>query len=185
MGWFGNKQHKESSKSTSRPESSSARGTSRREYSAPAPAAAATTKSPGSSIYANTAPTVKATEQSIHQEYEQYSQPEYSEDVEEQTQNENTMAGDHHRGVHDDRRTVADDDEMIMVDKGQAHGEDYEDASRSFSQAEDTLPERASFNDTSKQNHLNSLFNGHLMKWKFEAEEGSGFIRIPACTFSF
>lgn len=33
---------------------------------------------------------------------------------------------------------------------------------------------------TTKQNHLNSLFNGHLMKWKFEAEEGSGFIRIPA-----
>ena len=33
---------------------------------------------------------------------------------------------------------------------------------------------------STKQNHLNSLFNGHLMKWKFEAEEGSGFIRIPA-----
>jgi len=30
------------------------------------------------------------------------------------------------------------------------------------------------------QNHLNSLFNGHLMKWKFEAEEGSSFIRVPA-----
>jgi len=29
-------------------------------------------------------------------------------------------------------------------------------------------------------NHLNSLFNGHLMKWKFEAEEGSAFIRVPA-----
>lgn len=34
--------------------------------------------------------------------------------------------------------------------------------------------------DDHKQNHLNSLFNGHLMKWKFEAEEGSAFIRIPA-----
>lgn len=31
-----------------------------------------------------------------------------------------------------------------------------------------------------RQNHLNSLFNGHLMKWKFEAEEGSAFIRLPA-----
>jgi len=31
-----------------------------------------------------------------------------------------------------------------------------------------------------RQNHLNSLFNGHLMKWKFEAEEGSAFIRVPA-----
>lgn len=29
-------------------------------------------------------------------------------------------------------------------------------------------------------NHLNSLFNGHLMKWKLEAEEGSSFIRVPA-----
>jgi EF-hand domain pair len=34
--------------------------------------------------------------------------------------------------------------------------------------------------DSVRQNHLNSLFNGHLMKWKFEAEEGSPFIRIPA-----
>jgi hypothetical protein len=35
---------------------------------------------------------------------------------------------------------------------------------------------------TSKNNasHLNSLFNGHLMKWKFDAEEGPGYIRIPA-----
>ena len=30
------------------------------------------------------------------------------------------------------------------------------------------------------QNHLNSLFNGHLMKWKYEAEEGSAFLRVPA-----
>ncbi|KAL7572416.1 hypothetical protein ACA910_006595 [Epithemia clementina (nom. ined.)] len=31
-----------------------------------------------------------------------------------------------------------------------------------------------------QQNHLNSLFNGHLMKWKYEAEEGSSFLRVPA-----
>mmetsp|Transcript_986 Transcript_986/g.1285 ORF Transcript_986/g.1285 Transcript_986/m.1285 type:complete len:283 (-) Transcript_986:179-1027(-) len=31
-----------------------------------------------------------------------------------------------------------------------------------------------------RQNHLNSLFNGHLMKWKYEAEEGSSFLRVPA-----
>jgi len=30
------------------------------------------------------------------------------------------------------------------------------------------------------QSHLNSLFNGHLMKWKFEAEEGTIFLRVPA-----
>eukprot|EP00522_Entomoneis_paludosa_P013116 CAMPEP_0172452290 /NCGR_PEP_ID=MMETSP1065-20121228/10006_1 /TAXON_ID=265537 /ORGANISM="Amphiprora paludosa, Strain CCMP125" /LENGTH=281 /DNA_ID=CAMNT_0013204331 /DNA_START=30 /DNA_END=875 /DNA_ORIENTATION=+ len=35
--------------------------------------------------------------------------------------------------------------------------------------------------DLEKQsNHLNSLFNGHLMKWKYEAEEGSSFLRVPA-----
>lgn len=32
----------------------------------------------------------------------------------------------------------------------------------------------------SRANHLNSLFNGHLMKWKLEAEEGNAFIRVPA-----
>jgi len=32
----------------------------------------------------------------------------------------------------------------------------------------------------SSSSHLNSLFNGHLMKWKFDAEEGPGYIRIPA-----
>ena len=31
-----------------------------------------------------------------------------------------------------------------------------------------------------QSNHLNSLFNGHLMKWKYEAEEGSSFLRVPA-----
>jgi hypothetical protein len=31
-----------------------------------------------------------------------------------------------------------------------------------------------------KAGHLNSLFNGHLMKWKLEAEEGNAFIRVPA-----
>lgn len=34
--------------------------------------------------------------------------------------------------------------------------------------------------ERTRQNHLNSLFNGHLMKWKYEAEEGSPFIRVPA-----
>jgi hypothetical protein len=29
-----------------------------------------------------------------------------------------------------------------------------------------------------QQDHLNSIFNGHLMKWKYEAEEGSAFLII-------
>jgi EF-hand domain pair len=28
--------------------------------------------------------------------------------------------------------------------------------------------------------HTNSLFNGHLMKWKYNSEEGTPFIRLPA-----
>lgn len=29
-------------------------------------------------------------------------------------------------------------------------------------------------------NSLNGVFNGHLMKWRFEAEEGGPFLRVPA-----
>lgn len=53
---------------------------------------------------------------------------------------------------------------------------DLEDPSKSYSR--DEYVERET--DASRQNHLNSLFNGHLMKWKFEAEEGSPFVRVPA-----
>jgi len=53
---------------------------------------------------------------------------------------------------------------------------DTEDPSKSFSRD----LENDYVSDTYRQNHLNSLFNGHLMKWKYEAEEGSSFIRVPA-----
>lgn len=43
--------------------------------------------------------------------------------------------------------------------------------------------ENAMYSEHSKNSHINSLFNGHLMKWKFEAEEGTGFLRVPACKF--
>ena len=50
----------------------------------------------------------------------------------------------------------------------------------SYSREEESAEDRTSYDDSARQNHLNSLFNGHLMKWKFEAEEGSAFIRVPA-----
>jgi hypothetical protein len=77
-------------------------------------------------------------------------------------------------------RDDSDDDENIMVvdhppdEKAKMY--DMEDGSQSISRdagdAMSASEDRAS--------HLNSLFNGHLMKWKYEAEEGSPFIRVPA-----
>jgi len=83
------------------------------------------------------------------------------------------------------------EEDMVMVDPKVREEEpedefgDVENRTSSFSrgtEAEDpgNFPPRYSSN-SSKQNHLNSLFNGHLMKWKFAAEEGTSFIRIPAC----
>lgn len=85
------------------------------------------------------------------------------------------------------------EEDMVMVDpkfrleEPEDEYADVENATSSFSrgtEAEDPgkFPPRYSSNG-SKQNHLNSLFNGHLMKWKFAAEEGTSFIRIPACKF--
>lgn len=94
-----------------------------------------------------------------------------------------------------------DDEEMVVVDKHQVDkhhvdkhqvdkDEDFEDdydeienpTSTSYSRAGDSDPEpRANYGSDSKQTHLNSLFNGHLMKWKYEAEEGTAFLRVPAC----
>jgi hypothetical protein len=48
-----------------------------------------------------------------------------------------------------------------------------------FSENEPCTP-RHRAEPTKQNNHLNSLFNGHLMKWKMDAEEGSAFIRVPA-----
>jgi hypothetical protein len=66
--------------------------------------------------------------------------------------------------------------------------EDYGDienpVSTSYSKAVDSEQDPRRELSNNKQSHLNSLFNGHLMKWKFEAEEGTAFIRVPACTYS-
>jgi hypothetical protein len=87
-------------------------------------------------------------------------------------------------------RETRDDEVLMIVDRPPNSntnnasstiktGRDYdlEDFSKSFSRedyAETEMPEET------RATHLNSLFNGHLMKWKFEAEEGSAFIRVPA-----
>jgi hypothetical protein len=76
-------------------------------------------------------------------------------------------------------RDDSDDENLMIVDHPpdeKAKMYDMEDGSQSISRdagdAMSTNEDRAS--------HLNSLFNGHLMKWKYEAEEGSAFIRVPA-----
>lgn len=71
---------------------------------------------------------------------------------------------------------------LVMVERpptGQRYDEEHA-ASRSYSHEEESAPEANAYAEASRQNHLNSLFNGHLMKWKFEAEEGSAFVRVPA-----
>ena len=55
-----------------------------------------------------------------------------------------------------------------------------EQINSNFTADEETAHEAYVYEEATRQNHLNSLFNGHLMKWKFEAEEGSTFIRVPA-----
>lgn len=80
-----------------------------------------------------------------------------------------------------------EDGEMIVISKSRDHDHVYSPreadhgANSTFSKVDDTATQDHNPYSNSKQSHLNSLFNGHLMKWKFEAEEGSVFIRIPAC----
>lgn len=75
-----------------------------------------------------------------------------------------------------------DNDGLLVIDRPPREEKQYdEEASRSFSRGEEESADDApSYTETARQNHLNSLFNGHLMKWKFEAEEGSAFVRVPA-----
>jgi hypothetical protein len=84
----------------------------------------------------------------------------------------------------------ADDDEIVVVERPIEPAmteDDYGDIenpiSTSFSKGVESEHEPRREQASTKQSHLNSLFNGHLMKWKFEAEEGSAFIRVPACKF--
>lgn len=75
-----------------------------------------------------------------------------------------------------------------LLGAGQQDGDytDVENATSSFSRNTESDPGHVPSHYESpslKQNHLNSMFNGHLMKWKFQAEEGTAFIRVPACKF--
>lgn len=76
------------------------------------------------------------------------------------------------------------DNDMVIVrhtDEEDTYG-DVENATSSFTRQTDgeSVPRTYA---SMKPSHLNSLFNGHLMKWKFDAEEGSCFVRVPACKF--
>lgn len=87
---------------------------------------------------------------------------------------------DQHSSMSD--RNNVDNSGLMVVDQppdAQQEFNNTPDVSQSYSRDGDM--DQAEMGSTKQQNnHLNSLFNGHLMKWKFEAEEGSGFIRIPA-----
>jgi hypothetical protein len=73
-----------------------------------------------------------------------------------------------------------EEDEAVMVDRhSDPDNLSGAEAGKSYSGEYDQYEEDHT-TEAARQNHLNSLFNGHLMKWKFEAEEGSPFIRIPA-----
>lgn len=189
MGWFSNKNKEDIRRSAGKEPLTSerkSRNTSTNIYSTTASAGvtqtstlasyiAPTVTTPASAVVSTTNGVVSNTENThIVAQQTEYSQP-YTDDDEEDPAAVTTMGT---------RSPVNDDDEMIEKNHGRDYGgeETDNDPSRSYSQADETEPEeRVSYADVSKQNHLNSLFNGHLMKWKFEAEEGSGFIRIPAC----
>ena len=74
-----------------------------------------------------------------------------------------------------------DDGVMISRDETDDTFDDVNGNPSSFTRNTETDAENAAMSDHSRNSHINSLFNGHLMKWKFEAEEGTGFIRVPAC----
>jgi hypothetical protein len=86
----------------------------------------------------------------------------------------------------------AEEEEMVVVDRpmqtaatedGYGDVEHSESPSYSREGESDPMPTtHLNSRHSSKNNHLNSLFNGHLMKWKFDAEEGTAFLRVPACT---
>mmetsp|Transcript_18220 Transcript_18220/g.34565 ORF Transcript_18220/g.34565 Transcript_18220/m.34565 type:complete len:356 (-) Transcript_18220:75-1142(-) len=77
------------------------------------------------------------------------------------------------------QQSSEEQEEAVMVDRNiDPDNLSGVEAGKSYSGEYDHYEE--DHTEAVRQNHLNSLFNGHLMKWKFEAEEGSPFIRIPA-----
>lgn len=87
------------------------------------------------------------------------------------------------RNASDGAYTQDDDDALMVMDHPPQEEDQHYDAEEASTRGEEESAEQdaqSAYVEQSRQNHLNSLFNGHLMKWKFEAEEGSSFIRIPA-----
>lgn len=80
-----------------------------------------------------------------------------------------------------DPKTQATSYDYDVEDQTKSYAQTHQTGSYSKDYTEQpTTTHGASALPEDRQNHLNSLFNGHLMKWKFEAEEGSAFIRVPA-----
>lgn len=73
-----------------------------------------------------------------------------------------------------------DDEEMNMPRIGESEKRDDEVSDVGHVETGDEQSEMVYGTPKNNSTHLNSLFNGHLMKWKFDAEEGPGYIRIPA-----
>jgi type IV secretory pathway VirB10-like protein len=85
----------------------------------------------------------------------------------------------------DDKNNNNEVDMAVSRDQHEGEDDDYEEIeappSTSYSGAADSDQDGQYNGKGMKQTHLNSLFNGHLMKWKYEAEEGTSFLRVPAC----
>ena len=80
-------------------------------------------------------------------------------------------------------QTSGDEEMVIVHPRGKGGGSEKRDDEVSEVGRMDTADEHsevAGAYRSKNASHLNSLFNGHLMKWKFDAEEGPGYIRIPA-----
>lgn len=104
----------------------------------------------------------------------------YSNNKESQPASEDLIANSSSQSENTEDET---DEEMVMVrprKKGQSEKRDDDVSDVCPAETGDEQSEVAYGVPKSSSSHLNSLFNGHLMKWKFDAEEGPGYIRIPA-----
>jgi len=120
------------------------------------------------------------TPRNIQSPYAQNNDGEEFHHVEEQPNTEELVAA----STSDSQSTEgAEDEEMVMVRPRKGARSDKRDDEVSDVGPVDTGDEQSELPFASGKthtSHLNSLFNGHLMKWKFDAEEGPGYIRIPA-----
>lgn len=81
-------------------------------------------------------------------------------------------------------------DDMVLISNADDDDEDtfggVDENTSSFARNTAEEADHVTYGGASMGSYVHSLFNGHLMKWKFEAEEGTCSIRVPACMlFSF